>query len=91
LRGQCFDGSSNMSRHLKRTQAWIAKDHPTSLYVHCAAHNLNLSISFVSEIPPIRSCMGLLRKCNLSLIPLKENKCYNIKCIRYLQNLAETD
>lgn len=62
LRGQGYDGASNMSGHLKGTQACIAKDHPTALYVHCAAHNLNLAISSASGIPPIRNCMGTIEK-----------------------------
>ncbi|KAG5888040.1 hypothetical protein JTB14_027834 [Gonioctena quinquepunctata] len=62
LRGQGYDGSSNMSGQLKGTQACIAKHHPTALYVHCAAHNLNLAISGASEIPPIRNCMGTIEK-----------------------------
>ncbi|KAG5894222.1 hypothetical protein JTB14_002272 [Gonioctena quinquepunctata] len=60
LRGQGYDGSSNMSGQLKGTQACIAKHHPTALYVHCAAHNL--AISGASEIPPIRKCMETIEK-----------------------------
>ncbi|KAG5882840.1 hypothetical protein JTB14_022351 [Gonioctena quinquepunctata] len=62
LRGQGYDGSSNMSGQLKGTQVCIAKHYPTALYVHCAAHNLNLTISGASEIPPIRNCMGTIGK-----------------------------
>ncbi|XP_033228839.1 zinc finger MYM-type protein 1-like [Belonocnema kinseyi] len=63
LIGQGFDGASNtsMSGQYKRVQAIIRNNYaPHALYVHCAAHFLNLAISITSNVPAIRDCLGTL-------------------------------
>lgn len=42
LRGQCYDGASNMSGRKKGLQTKILQIEERPLYVHCNAHNLNL-------------------------------------------------
>lgn len=42
LRGQTYDGASNMSGAYKGCQAIIAKKQPLATYVHCSAHVTNL-------------------------------------------------
>ncbi|XP_033225358.1 zinc finger MYM-type protein 1-like [Belonocnema kinseyi] len=59
--GQGFDEASNMSGQYKRVQAIIRNNYaPHALYVHCAAHSLNLAISITSNVPAIRDCLGTL-------------------------------
>ncbi|KAF0712026.1 zinc finger MYM-type protein 1-like [Aphis craccivora] len=45
LRGVGFDGAANMSGVYSGLQARIKHTQPLALYVHCAAHNLNLVIN----------------------------------------------
>lgn len=45
LRGIGFDGAANMSGVYSGLQARIKHTQPLALYVHCAAHNLNLVIN----------------------------------------------
>ncbi len=44
MRGQCYDGASNMSGARSGAKAVVQKDAPKAMYIHCAAHRLNLSI-----------------------------------------------
>jgi len=60
--GQGYDGANNMSGHLKGVQTIIRDSYPRALYVHCAAHSLNLAVSKASNIQPIRNCLGIIEK-----------------------------
>ncbi|KAF0750221.1 52 kDa repressor of the inhibitor of the protein kinase-like isoform X3, partial [Aphis craccivora] len=62
LYGQGYDGASNMSGQYKGVQAIIKKNYPKAIYVHCAAHSLNLAVSTASGIQPIRNCLGIIEK-----------------------------
>ncbi|CAK9299239.1 unnamed protein product [Gordionus sp. m RMFG-2023] len=62
MRGQGYDGASAMSGHLNGVQSHLIKKYPTAIYVHCASHSLNLSISDCCSIPVIRSTMGTIGK-----------------------------
>lgn len=62
LRGQSYDGAAAMSGEFNGVQAHIRNEHPTPLYVHCAAHSLNLTVSHACEIACIRNCIGTLEK-----------------------------
>lgn len=44
IRGQCYDGASNMSGHINGLQELVKKDVPRAVYVHCLGHNLNLVV-----------------------------------------------
>lgn len=44
-RGQGYDGAATMSGVYSGVQARIAKMEKNALYVHCAAHNLNLNLN----------------------------------------------
>lgn len=54
LRGQGYDGASNMSGQYNGLQALLQQKQPLADYVHCANHNLNLvlndSVSCVREV-----------------------------------------
>lgn len=49
LRGQCYDGASNVSGVHSGLQARIQEIEPRALFVHCNAHNLNLAIQDAME------------------------------------------
>jgi len=42
-----------MSGKFKGVQAIIREQYPQAIYVHCAAHSLNLAVSTASNIKPI--------------------------------------
>ncbi|XP_066984526.1 52 kDa repressor of the inhibitor of the protein kinase-like [Macrobrachium rosenbergii] len=54
--GQGYDGASAMSGGIKGCQAIIREKYPAAVYIHCAAHCLNLVISKSSQVPAIRNC-----------------------------------
>lgn len=62
LYGQGYDGASNMSGQFQGVQAQIRSKYPKALYVHCAAHSLNLAVSTASNIKPVRNCLGIIEK-----------------------------
>ena len=43
LRGQCYDGASNMSGRYNGVQKLIKQRQPKAVYIHCAAHRMNLA------------------------------------------------
>ena len=43
-RGQCYDGAPNVAGSLNGLQAKISQREPRALFVHCAAHNINLVV-----------------------------------------------
>ena len=53
VRGQGYDGSSNMSSERIGLQAMIKQHSPLAVYTHCARHCLNLVISLSCSIPII--------------------------------------
>lgn len=44
LRGQCYNGASNVSGKISGLQQRIRKEEPRALFVRCNAHNLNLVV-----------------------------------------------
>ncbi len=44
MRGQCYDGASNMAGARSGVKSIVQKDAPKAMYIHCAAHRLNLAI-----------------------------------------------
>lgn len=51
-----------MAGRFKGAQTIIRSKHPKALYVHCAAHSLNLAVSSACNIPSIRNCLGIVEK-----------------------------
>ena len=54
LRGQSYDGSSNMSGRYNGVQALICQEQPLAYYTHFTAHRVNLVSQYVSEPECIR-------------------------------------
>lgn len=63
LRGQCFDGASNMSGCKKGLYVKIGEIEGRAIYVHCNAHNLNLVFQDAfSDIPWAREFIGVTKE-----------------------------
>ncbi|XP_050063088.1 zinc finger MYM-type protein 1-like [Aphis gossypii] len=62
LRGQVYDGAAAMAGKYNGVQAYVKKEHPLALYVHCSAHSLNLAVSVSCNVSQIRNCMGTIGK-----------------------------
>lgn len=63
LRGQCYDGGSNMSGIRNGVQAILKEKQPLALYVHCNSHCLNLALQDTSKcIPLLRDTMNLINE-----------------------------
>ena len=60
MRGQGYDGAAAMSGRLNGAQVHIREVIPTALYVHYAAHSLNLAVSNSCSLSSIRNCMGTI-------------------------------
>lgn len=60
LVGQGYDGAKAMSGRFNGAQKHVQDKHEHAIYVHCAAHSLNLAISDACGVPCIRNCMGTL-------------------------------
>ncbi len=68
MRGQGYDGASNMSSGRVGVQASIREEAPLATYVHCIGHCLNLVISKSCALPQVRNVIDRLQKL-LSLLP----------------------
>jgi hypothetical protein len=53
LRGQAYDGASNMAGRWNGTQALIAEIQPLALFVHCLMHSGNLAMLEAMESTPV--------------------------------------
>ena len=62
IRGQGYDGASNMSGPVKGAAAIIQRDHPGALYLHFASHQLNLCIVKSTQVQHVRNMMGTMEK-----------------------------
>ena len=64
LFGQGYDGASNMSGRFLGVQTQIREvhKHKYAIYVHCAAHALNLVVTKATEVASIRNALGILEK-----------------------------
>lgn len=63
LRGQGYDGAANMSGKYNGVSKIVQDQHPLAVYVHCAAHSLNLAVSRACEVQEVRNCLGTIEKC----------------------------
>jgi hypothetical protein len=63
LRGQSFDGASNMSGVYHGCQAIVRHQQPLALYVHCGAHCINLiAQSSCDSTPLIRDALAVVQE-----------------------------
>ncbi|KAJ8896737.1 hypothetical protein PR048_002082, partial [Dryococelus australis] len=62
MRGQGYDEAAYMSGVIRGTQLYIQSQLPEAIYVHCAAHSLNLAISDTCTHETIRNCLGTVEE-----------------------------
>jgi len=64
MRGQGYDGASNMSGCRKgvQLQAVIMEKNPLALYTHCSSHVLNLVIVKSCSLPQVKNTFGVVQK-----------------------------
>ena len=55
MRGQCYDGASNMSGARSGVKAVVQEAAPKAMYYHCAAHHLNLSVVSACSIQSFKN------------------------------------
>ena len=61
-RGQGYDGAGNMAGKYIGAATLISKEYPAALYVHCAAHRLNLCVADACKVQTIKNMMSVVRK-----------------------------
>lgn len=62
LRGQCYDGASQMSGKFTGLQKLIKDLQPRATYIHCTAHSLNLAVEdSLRLLPNMRDIMNLAK------------------------------
>ena len=64
MRGQGYDGASNMSSDRVGVQARIRHKAPLATYVHCSGHCLNLVIRKSCALPEVRNVIDCVKKCS---------------------------
>ena len=62
LRGQGYDGASNMASDSVGVQACIKQVAP--IYVHCNGHSLNLVISKNCKLPQVCNVLDRMQSCS---------------------------
>ena len=62
LRGQGYDGASNMSGCFQGVQARILEKQPLAIYIHCVAHVLNLVVVDSCTNPFIRDTIATVKE-----------------------------
>ena len=55
MRGQCYDGASNMSGAHSGCKAIVQQSAPLAMYYRCASHRLNLAIVSACKIPAFKN------------------------------------
>ena len=61
IRGQGYDGASNMSSNRVGMQARIREISPLAIYTHCSGHCVNLVISHSCSLPVIRNVLDKMK------------------------------
>lgn len=83
LRGQCYDGASNVSGRITAgLQIRIREIEPRAVYVHCSVHCLNLSIQdSLEKIANVRNVIGIIKDC-INFIPDSPKRLNEFKDIK---------
>ena len=61
VRGQCYDGASNMAGKFNGAQALITERVPQAYYVHCKSHCLNIAVVHISKLQCVRTMMATVQ------------------------------
>ena len=60
IRGQAYDGAGNMAGKCRGAAACIQSACPKAVYVHCAAHTLNLCVVAACGVQLVKNMMGTM-------------------------------
>ena len=60
LRGQCYDGASNMSAVYRGTQALIQKEQLLAYYTDCSSRRLNLICKYVAQSKALHGSLSIM-------------------------------
>ena len=75
MRGQDYDGGSNMSRKTNGAAARISSQYPLALYTHCTSHCLNLAVVASFEEVSVRNMIGIVKRLSIFIFsPPKRQK-----------------
>jgi len=62
MRGQAYDGASNMSGKYKGCAAIIQQKYPLAMYSHCCSHILNLAVVQACSLVQVQNMLGVIDK-----------------------------
>lgn len=63
LRGQCYDGASNVSGCLTGLQTRVIHIERRALFVHCSAHRVSLCVQdALEDIPLVKNAIGIIQE-----------------------------
>ncbi|KAG2567586.1 zinc finger MYM-type protein 1-like isoform X1 [Panicum virgatum] len=82
VRGQGYDGASNMKGHVNGLKKLIMDECPSAFYVHCFAHQLQLSLVAVAKENP--DCIWFFDQVRF-LLNLIGNSCKKAQMLREAQ------
>ena len=86
LRGQGYDGASNMRGELHGLKTLILADNPHAFYVHCFAHQLQLVVvAVVKNVLPVGQFFGHLNKIVLMVSSCTQLQIVVFKCLSMYQ------
>ena len=88
MRGQEYDGASNMSSDAVGIQACIKQVAPPATYIYCSNHSLNLVISKSCSLPQVRSALDCTYTKLLSIFLNSPKRIGSLEFI-ILQNLVD--
>ena len=75
MRGQAYDGASNMSGKIRGAAARIQSQYPLAFYTHCASHCLNLAVVASFEDRSVRNMIGIVKRLSFfSAHPKRQEK-----------------
>ncbi|KAL5571482.1 hypothetical protein UlMin_021079 [Ulmus minor] len=75
LRGQGYDGASNMKGEFNGLKALILKENPYAFYVHCFAHQLQLSLVYVAKKQPQVASLFILITSVVNIVGASSKRC----------------
>ena len=62
MRGQCYDGASNMSGARSDCKSIVQQETPPAMYYHCVAHCLNLAVVSACNIQAFKNAASYVGK-----------------------------
>ncbi|XP_062208934.1 uncharacterized protein LOC133910615 [Phragmites australis] len=82
VRGQGYDGASNMKGHINGLKKLIMDESPSAYYIHCFAHQLQLTLVAVAK--ESGDCQWFFQQL-LYLLNVLGNSCKKIRMLRVAQ------